>query len=226
MKQEHRIRYGKSILFKPLLFLLIMPLPSWFLWPDKFWDSLIMMEALVLAYLLPILCLNYQYWRNDVNQIVAVDSSQGLVEIKKGTQGFQFSIDEVVACDFVNVRPFQKIHREDAYLRIKTASDTFIITHFTVKPEELLSQLRIPYKDIEVFFPSLDYERLSPKQKEKNQAYFERKKREFLDRYSGFQSIELEEIIKNRGQYADYAVAAAYETLSNRKNNPVNKAQA
>ncbi|AKD05403.1 hypothetical protein POKO110462_22960 [Pontibacter korlensis] len=225
MKQKYRIRYGKTILFKPLLFLLIMPILSWLLWPDKP-DSIVIVATLALAYILPILYLNYQYWRNDVDQIVAVDTSQGVVKIMKGTQTFQFLIDDVVACDFVNVRPFQKIHREYAYLRIKTANETFIITHLTVKPEELLGQLGIPYEDIEVFFPSLNYERLSPKQKEKNQAYFERKKREFLDRYSGFQSIELEDIIKNRGQYADYAVAAAYETLSNRRINPVNKAQA
>ncbi|GAB3196009.1 hypothetical protein ABID22_001688 [Pontibacter aydingkolensis] len=225
MKKVYRIKYGKSILFKPLLFLLIMPLLSWLIWSDRL-DSIAIVATLALAYILPILYLNYQYWRNDVDQVVAVDSSQGLVEIQKGTQTFLFSIDEVVACDSVNVRPFQKIHREYSYLRIKTASDTFIITHFTIKPEELLSQLRIPYEDIEVFFPSLDYERLSPKQVKKNQAYVERKKREFFDRYSGFQNIELEEIVKNRGQYADYAVAAAYEILSSRKINPVNKAQA
>ena len=213
------------MLFKPLLFLLIMTLLSWLIWSDRL-DSTAIVATLALAYVLPILYLNYQYWRNDVDQVVAVDSSQGLVEIQKGTQTFHFSIDEVLACDFVNVRPFQKIHREYAYLRIKTASNTFIITHFTVKPEELLNQLRIPYEDIEVFFPSLDYERLSPKQIEKNQAYFERKKREFFDRYSGFQNTELEEIVKNRGQYADYAVAAAYEILSSRKINPVNQAQA
>lgn len=225
MKQVYRIRYGKSILFKPLLFIPIMTILSWLLWPDKP-DSIIIMATLALAYILPILYLNYQYWSNDVDQIVVVDTSQGVVEIIKRTHTFQFFIDDVVACDFVNVRPFQKILREHAYLRIKTAGDTFIITHLTVKPEELLGQLRIPYEDIEVFFPSLDYERISPKQKEKNQAYFEKKKGEFLDRYSELQSIELEEIVKNRGRYADYAVAAAYEVLKNRKINPVNQAQA
>lgn len=225
MKQEYRIRYSKSILFKPLLFLLIMTILSWLMWPDKP-DSVVIVASLALAYILPILYLNYQYRRNDVDQIVTVDTSQGVVEIGKGTQSFQFVISDIVACDFVNVRPFQKIHREYAYLRIKTASDTFIITHFTVKPEELLSRLRIPYEDIEVFFPSLDYERLSQKQKEKNQAYFDSKKKEFLERYSGFQSFELEEIVKERGQYADYAVAAAYEILSSRKVNSVNQAQA
>jgi hypothetical protein len=226
MKEVYKIQCGKSALFKPLIFLLvisfILSYQAYF-YPDKIGMALVLSGVVIIPYIIPELYLNYQYWRNDFNQTVTVDLSSRAVEIAKGASTVLFSIKEVVACDFINVRPGTRIYRDHAYLRIKTANDTFIITHLTVRPEVLLDKLGIPYNDVVVFFPSLDYEKISPKQQAKNQAYFEKKKKEFLDRYSSFQNSELEEIIKNRGRYADYAVAAAMEIEKSRRINSVNK---
>lgn len=224
MKKVYKIKYGKSILFKPLLFLLIMPILSWFMWPNGTWDLFVMTGAVVLAYLLPILYFNYQYWRNDVDQTVTVDLKDKTVEITKGSATAAFSVKEVVTCDFINVRPGTVVCRDHAYLRIKTSDDTFVITHLTVRPEILLDELGLPYNDVVVFIPSLDYEMISLRQQAKNQVYFEKRKKEFLDRYSSSEDRELEEVIKDRGRYADYAVAAAIEVVSSRRSNPVTKA--
>lgn len=224
MKKVYKIKYGKSILFQPLLFLLVMPILFWFMWPNGTWDLFVLMGAVMLAYLLPILYFNYQYWRNDVDQTVTVDLKNKTVEITKGSTTTAFSVKEVVACDFINVRPGTIVCRDHAYLRIKTSEDTFVITHLTVRPEILLDELGLPYNDVVVFFPSLVYEKINPKQQAKNQVYFEKKKKEFLDRYSSSEDRELEEVINDRGKYADYAVAAATEVISSRRSNPVNKA--
>ncbi|NEM98945.1 hypothetical protein [Pontibacter burrus] len=226
MKKVYSIQHGKSVIFMPLLFLLILPFIlgySAYAYPGNLGTTLIFSGMLMLPYILPELYLNYQYWKNDYNQVLTIDLSKREVEITKGDTTARFSVEEVVSCDFINVRPGTRIYRDHAYLRIKTLDENYIITHLTVRPEVLLGELRLSFNDYDVFFPNLDYEKISSKQKAKNQAYFEGKKHEFLKRYDALQESELEEILKDRGRYADYAVEAAFEILNKRRVNSIIK---
>jgi hypothetical protein len=181
----------------------------------------VFIEITALLFVLPWWYLSYQYWRNDEGQVVEVDSAKGIITIIKNEHSVQINKSDIINCDHVFVRPFNRsLWRNYAYLRIKTAKDTFIITHFTVRPEELLEKLGFPCEDNEMFFlPNIDYEKTSPKQKQRNQAYHDEKLNEFLIRYDEYESEELVSIVKSQTKYADYAVAAANEILKNRKIN-------
>ena len=219
------INYRKSKTFRPLLFLLI-PLVMVFqgvLESKVFIVSFALVEAVILIFILPNLLLNFSYWKNDSDQSILIDSENNSIEIKKGTCLNKISKHEIVACDFVHVPYSQRGWNEYSYLRLKTTDKTFIVTHFTVDPVELLNLLKIHFKDVEVFYPSLDYEIVSEKEQERIRKTFENRKKEFLDRYSDYPNGKLIEIINDPSKYADYAIAAAKEILGKRNITTVKK---
>ena len=87
----------------------------------------------------------------------------------------------------------------------------------------MLNFLKIDFKDVEVFYPSLDYEVVSEKEQERIRKTFENRKKEFLGRYSDYPNDKLIEIINAPTKYADYAIAAAKEIMSKRNITAVNK---
>ena len=172
---------------------------------------------------LPTLLLNFSYWKNDSDQTILIDLENKFIEIKRGTSLNKISKTEIVACDFVHVRYSQRAWNDYCYLRLKTAYKTFIVTHFTVDPVEQLNLLQIHFKDVEVFYPSLDYEVVSEKEQERIRKTFENRKNEFLGRYIDYPNDQLTEIINDPAKYADYAIAAAKEILSKRNITHVKK---
>ena len=216
-----KFEFGKSkqSLFSPLLFLLI-PLfivilenPS----SEKTLNFLIYSELLLLLFLSPLLILNYQYWKNDKKQIVEVDQKNKHIKIVKNNRSILIHRNQVISCDFIHTSPTKRLLREYRYLRIKTSTDTFIITHLTVDPEIVINALSIHYKEEEVFYPNIVRKISSEKQESRIKEGFIKNKKEFLERFSEYENEQLYQIINNPDTYADYAIAAANEILKERK---------
>ena len=62
----------------------------------------------------------------------------------------------------------------------------------------------------------MTHDTATEKQLLKRNREFERRKREFLQHFAGYQTEKPREIAASQDKYADYAVAAAEEILSSR----------
>ena len=221
-KQHFKIRKTKEQLYRPLLFLFI-PFIVLFFGPTSGGTVFIFFlgEIAALFLIVPDLYLNWRYWQNDQNQTIEINSSTKRIRLVKGGAVTEFSKNEIESCDLVRVRSSQRAWNDYGYLRLKTANNTFIITHFTAAPEELLYYLQIHFKKCVVFFPAPNFKIVSAKEKQKMQERLDKKKEEFLEIYQHYDSSKLEGIVKNQGEYATYAISAAKEILAKRSSSAV-----
>jgi len=216
---RYELDYKKSKLYRPLLYMLI-PIVCVFL--ENHNSALVLpiilsMSGVIFLFTLPVLTLNFSYWKNDSNQTITYNPSQKLLTVKKNEDSFKIRKSEIEMVELVRTRTSQQAFQEYSYLRFKSGELSFAITHLTVHFSELLSVLDINFRNIEVFYPKLKLNSETEKEKQKRQNRFELKREEFLQTYSNWETEKLEEVVSRTDYYADYAVSAANEILKKRR---------
>ena len=216
---RYQLDYNKGRLFRPLLFMLI---PFIYLFFDSFDPTLIFpiiiaMSGIILLLTLPNLLLNFRYWKNDNNQTIIYNPTKRLLTIKQQNETYEIRKSEIESVELVRPRTSQRAFQEYSYLRFKSGDLAFAITHFTIDSGELISTLNINFRDIEVFYPSLNLNTETEKEKRDKQNNFEQKREEFLQTYSNWETEKLQEVVAKTDHYADFAVSAANEILERRK---------
>lgn len=216
---RYELTYNKSKLYRPLLFMLI---PVVYIFFDSYDPALILpiilsMSGVIFLFTLPSLLLNFSYWKNDSNQVIIYDPTKKLLTIQQSNETYKIPKSNIESVELVHPRTSQRAFQEYSYLRFKSGDLSFAVTHLTIDPSELLSTLNINFRDIEVFYPSLNLNAETEKEKQNRQNRFEQKREEFLQTYSNWQTEKLEEVVAKTDHYADYAVSAANEILTKRK---------
>ena len=216
---KYELTYNKSKLYRPLLFMLI---PLIYIFFDSYDLALILpltlsMSGVIFLFILPNLLLNFRYWKNDSNQTITYNPTEKLVIIQKDNDTFEIPRSKIKSVELIHTRPSQRAFQEYSYLRFKSGDLAFAVTHFTIDPYELLSILNLNFRDIEVFYPSLNLNAETEKEKQETRNRYEQKRKEFLQTYSKWETEKLEEVVSKIDHYADYAVSAANEILTKRK---------
>lgn len=161
--------------------------------------------------------LKYTYWKNDSNQTIWFNKENKSVKIKKGRSTEEFNKKEIRAFDVI--RTTGRYIGHYCYTRIKTKSNTFIITHLTLEPEKILTFLNTnKYKELEFFYPTIDLRILTEKQKNRNEKLLEKRRKRTWNAYEKWESPKLEEVISNN-EYEAFAKEIAKEILNKREIN-------
>lgn len=216
---HYNLNYNKAKLYRPLLFLLLPYLSVFYddYDPALFLPFLILMSGFIFISILPNLLLNFKYWKNDKDQTIGYDPIQKILTITRKNETYEIPKSEIESFDLVRPRTSQRAFQDYSYLRLKTSDNTFAVTYLLVDPTELLTLLNVNFRDIEVYYPKLDLNLETGKQKEKRQHLYQQKRTEFLQTYSSWETGKLEEVVAKNDHYADYARSAATEILKKRK---------
>lgn len=216
---RYELTYNKSKLYRPLLFMLT---PLIYIFFDSYDPALILpfilyMSGGMFLFTLPYLLMNFSYWKNDSNQSIIYNPTKKLLTIQQNNDTFEIPKSKIESVELVHTRTSQRAFQEYSYLRFKSEDLVFAVTHLTIDPGKLLSTLNINFRDIEVFYPSLNFNTHTEKEKQERQNRYEQKREELLQTYSNWKTEKLEEVVARTDHYADYAVSAASEILTKRK---------
>ncbi|UII20511.1 hypothetical protein [Fulvivirga ligni] len=215
---EIRLNYNKLNLYTPLL---IMIVPVIYLIVDGSHDffapiMFLVMSAILFLAILPKLLLNFKYWKNDSEQVIKYNPKSKVLTIDKKGKTLEFQKSQISQVELVRARTAQRPFELYQYLRFTAGDSVFVVTHFTIDPETLLSILNVNFKETEVFYPKLKFNTVTDKEKRRREHLYDVKRKEFLQTCADWETEKLLTVVKQPDHYADYAVSAATEILERR----------
>ncbi len=188
-----------------------------------FWTNGLTSKALPALYFVGLMTLmmgfsaivTIQYLFNDWGKEVSFD--QDGLTIKQNGKEVKIKRSDIIQVAVIENESHRSL-RYYKYARIKTKDDkAFIVTSFIMEPMDLVDKLKVNHKEEAVFLPKIRFDIQSEKEREKIKRERGRKKIEFLENFKDYEDSKLKQIIRDKKNYADYAVDAATEILERRK---------
>ena len=177
---------------------------------------LLVLEGMALLYLIPLIYLNFQYYRHASSQEVSYDPVDLTLTVATSEKTMIIPVYDLTQVEWVLNTRARRVLDVYQYVRLSTEETTVLITHLTVKPERLLTLLPVNYTKVHQGFPNLRKHLESAQAKEKRLAQEDRKREELLQTYAEWDTEKLREVISRPDYYAEYARSAAAEVLQQR----------
>jgi hypothetical protein len=161
--------------------------------------------------------LTVQYLLTDWGKQISFEQD-GVLTIKQKGKEVKLKRSEIDHVAVVENNNNHRTLRYYKYARIKTKDGkALIVTSFIMEPLDLVNKLKMNHKEESVFLPTINYDLLSEKQKEKIKRDKEKKKNEFLEKFKNFEDSKLRQLIADKKSYTDDAIEAATVVLERRK---------